>query len=92
MFSRLLVQFRVDKLKAMSSENYALVKRLASRHLATSGGGQAMEDADGNAVSHTRRAQEQSSQFVFLKLFKDFPVDEIGTLQNNSLHARLWIW
>lgn len=79
-FSRLLVQFRVDKPKSMSSENYAFVKQLASRHLATSGGGQAREDADGNAVTHTRRANEQSSQFVFLKLFKDFPIDEIGTL------------
>ena len=88
MFSRLLVQFRVDKPKSMSSENYTFVKRLASRHLATSGGGQASEDADGNVVSHTRRANEQSAQFVFLKLFKDFPIDEIGTPPDISLCRR----
>lgn len=80
-FSRLLVQFRVDKPQSLRSKNYAFVKRLASRHLAMSGGGDANEDADGNSVSNTRRATEQASQFVFLKLFKDFPIDEIGALQ-----------
>ena len=85
MFSRLLIQFRVDKPDVLSSENHAFVKLLASRHLAASGGGKATEDADGNFVSHTQRAKEQSSQFVFLKLFKDFPIDELGALQNTCV-------
>eukprot|EP01046_Picozoa_sp_COSAG06_P013623 COSAG06_NODE_828_length_12054_cov_67.028440_11_plen_361_part_00 len=95
--------------EALGVENRGFVRRLASRHLAASGGGrlitpektvvffecfphvcpepvlvndrflyingsktggQAKVDLDGKPVSHSNRAKEQSSQFVFLKLFK----------------------
>jgi hypothetical protein len=129
-FSRLLVQFRVDDPEALGVENRGFVRRLASRHLAASGGaknayllrhfilnwsfcqdrlgtnigkvekrvaffagGQAKVDLDGKPVSHTNRAKEQSSQFVFLKLFKDFPIDEIelARQENAVLFVRLFI-
>ena len=73
----MLVKFRVDRPHTLSSVNEVFVRHLAAKHLATSGKGTS-RDLDGiEQASYSDRAKEQSSQFVFLKLFKDFPVDEI---------------
>jgi hypothetical protein len=74
---RLLVKFRVDRPAALKRPHEETVRALAAKHMATAGGGAAsnLEEAGAARVGHTALAVEQSSQFVFLKLFKDFPID-----------------
>lgn len=71
---------RRDCCRPQPVEHDSSLRNLAARNLATAGGGAANE-LDGTVkASFTERAKEMSSQFVFLKLFKDFPVvsHEIG--------------
>eukprot|EP01050_Picozoa_sp_SAG11_P020945 SAG11_NODE_3628_length_2326_cov_3.714414_1_plen_68_part_00 len=57
---------------ALKAKNQRTVHALAAKHQALAGGGAAKleRDAAGVEISSSSRAREQSSQFVFLKLFK----------------------
>ena len=79
-FSRLLVKFRVNRIEKLTKARRSIsvpsheetVRKLAAKHLATEGSVR----RDVAKIDCEQRAKEQTSQFVFLKLFKDFPIDE----------------
>ena len=86
------MKFRVDRPAALKRPHEATVRALAAKHMATAGGGAAsnLEEAGAARVGHTALAVEQSSQFVFLKLFKDFPIDVRPHLPSINLHLPGW--